>query len=278
MYSWPMSLKGKWDLDFRREWQVNWFSGWPAAIWRSTVKNKILGQKIMKYICKNQNNSISKTQTTHIGWIKTMLFQLVRHQRQGWRSSLHAQVGQPAGAQTIDSYFFFISCQLSFVFHDKDQSCKFAKNTVRTNRFSNLMFRLWSKLLCRWLASATHTWASNFPGCKRWWVIINDLWWWIMNVMTLMNIMMNMMTIILLPVHEPVTFQDLYWWMMNIMMTNNNGADPKKWTLDIFSDETSPVTTFTELFSAAVCNKQNEYHWGGASRAVPMCGTFKYHG
>ena len=123
--------------------------------------------------------------------------------------------------------FFFISCQLSFVFHDKDQSCKFAKNTVRTNRFSNLMFRLWSKLLCRWLASATHTWASNFPGCKRWWVIINDLWWWIMNVMTLMNIMMNMMTIILLPVHEPVTFQDLYWWMMNIMMTNDNGADPK---------------------------------------------------
>ena len=117
IYSWPMSLKGKWDLDFRREWQVNWFSGWPAAIWRSTVKNKILGQKIMKYICKNQNNSISKTQTTHIGWIKTMLFQLVRHQRQGWRSSLHAQVGQPAGAQTIDSYFFssVVSCHLYFM-------------------------------------------------------------------------------------------------------------------------------------------------------------------
>ena len=70
--------------------------------------------------------------------------------------------------------FFFISCQLSFVFHDKDQSCKFAKNTVRTNRFSNLMFRLWSKLLCRWLASATHTWASNFPGCQRWWPLVMD--------------------------------------------------------------------------------------------------------
>ena len=68
----------------------------------------------------------------------------------------------------------FISCQLSFVFHDKDQKCKFAKNTVRTNRFSNLMFRLWSKLLCRWLASATHTWASNFPGCQRWWPLVMD--------------------------------------------------------------------------------------------------------
>ena len=32
---------------------------------------------------------------------KTMLFQLVRHQRQGWRSSLYAQVGQPTGETTV---------------------------------------------------------------------------------------------------------------------------------------------------------------------------------
>ena len=122
----------------------------------------------------------------------------------------------------------------------------------------------------------------------------DDLWWWMMNVMTLMMIPWPLMNITLLPVHEPVTIpgcdrwwplmmdddpmpfieyhdahddhhtptrtfpvvtdDDLCWWMMNVLMTNDHGADPKKWTFDIFSDETSPVTTFTELFSA-VCNK-----------------------
>ena len=38
------------------------------------------------------------------------------------------------------------------------------------------MFRLWSKLLCRWLASATRTWASNISRFdERWWSIMMDV-------------------------------------------------------------------------------------------------------
>ena len=115
-----MSWNPKWNPDFRREWQVDWVSGRPAAIWRSAVKTKTT-----RY----------QRQRSQIRWIETLLFQLVRHQRQGWRPSLHAQVGQPAGR--FNSYFrdfAFVSCiswqiskilHLSVVFHDKYQSYKY---------------------------------------------------------------------------------------------------------------------------------------------------------
>ena len=45
------------------------------------------------------------------------------------------------------------------------------------------------------------------------------------------------------------------WWSYHDDHINVVGsAQTKIWTFNIFSDETSPVTTFTELFSA-VCNK-----------------------
>ena len=77
-----------------------------------------------------------------------MLFQLVRYQRQGWRPSLYAQVGQPAGATT-------------------DKHLLRKKEIIIQNQIEiDQIFRLWSRPLCPCMVLATPTWTSNISRLK----------------------------------------------------------------------------------------------------------------